>query len=202
MLEIDPLEDDVGGTVFRDVIMLVLAGFVVTVLLLLPHINPPAQAAKKSIDPPGNVMVEIRWPDELDTDVDLWVQAPGDTAVGYSNKGGSVFNLLRDDRGHLRDASSLNYEVSYSRGAPIGEYIVNLHLYNSRSEISEPFAVDVVVSVKRTERSSARQVVAGKAMLGAIGEEITVFRFKLDSNSELVPDSVHNVFLPLRAEKS
>ena len=191
-----------SGTVFRDVIMLVLAGFVVTVLLLLPHINPPAQAAKKFMDPPGNVMVEIRWPDELDTDVDLWVQAPGDTPVGYSNKGGSVFNLLRDDRGHLRDASNLNYEVSYSRGAPSGEYVVNLHLYNSRSGISEPFAVDVVVSVKRTERSSSRQIVAGKAMLGAIGDEITVFRFKLDSDSELVPGSVHNVFMPLRAEKS
>ena len=53
MLEIDPLEDDTGGTVFRDVIMLVLAGFVVTVLLLLPHINPPAQAAKESMDPLG-----------------------------------------------------------------------------------------------------------------------------------------------------
>ena len=48
MLEIDPLEDDTGGTVFRDVIMLVLAGFVVIVLLLLPHINPPAVAAKQS----------------------------------------------------------------------------------------------------------------------------------------------------------
>jgi len=59
MLEIDPLEEDTGGTAFRDVIMLVLAGFVVTVLLLLPHINPPAQAAKESMDPPGNVMVEI-----------------------------------------------------------------------------------------------------------------------------------------------
>jgi hypothetical protein len=202
MLEIDPLDDDTGGTVFRDVIMLVLAGFVVTVLLLLPHINPPAQAAKESMDPPGNVMVEIRWPDRLDTDVDLWVRAPGDKPVGYSNKGGSVFNLLRDDRGHLRDASNLNYEVSYSRGAPVGEYVVNLHLYNSRSDIVEPFAVDVIVSVKRTAATSARQVIAGKATLRRIGDEITAFRFKLDSEAELVPDSVHNVFLPLRAEKS
>ena len=202
MLEIDPLEDDTGGTVFRDVIMLVLAGFVVTVLLLLPHINPPAQAAKKSADLPGNVMVEIRWPDGLDTDVDLWVQAPGDTAVGYSNKGGGVFNLLRDDRGHLRDASNLNYEVSYSRGAPVGEYVVNLHLYNSRTEITAPISVDVVVSVKRAEKSSTRQIVAGKALLRHLGEEITVFRFKLDSETHLVPDSVHNVFTPLRAEKS
>ena len=202
MLEIDPLEDDTSGTVFRDVIMLVLLGFVVTVLLLLPHINPPAQAAKKSMDPPGNVMVEIRWPDGLDTDVDLWVQAPGDTAVGYSNKGGSVFNLLRDDRGHLRDASNLNYEVSYSRGVPVGEYVVNLHLYSSRSEITAPLVVDVVVSVKRMERSSSRQIVAGKAILHQVGDEITVFRFKLNSDAQLVPDSLHNIFLPLRAEKS
>ena len=80
MLEIDPIEEDTGGTVFRDVIMLVVAGFVVTVLLLLLHINPPAQAAKESIEPPGNVMVAIRWPDELDIDVDLCVQASADWA--------------------------------------------------------------------------------------------------------------------------
>ena len=202
MLEIDPLEDDTGGTVFRDVIMLVLVGFVVIVLLLLPHINPPAQAAKKTLDPPGDVMVEIRWPDTMDTDVDLWVRAPGDKPVGYSNKGGKIFNLLRDDRGHLQDASNLNYEVSYSRGVPVGEYVVNLHLYNSRSEISAPIPVHVVVSVRRTQTSNARQIITGKAMLRMIGDEITVFRFKLDSDGQLVADSVHNIFVPLRAEKS
>ncbi|MBT3628993.1 MAG: hypothetical protein HOA58_13680 [Rhodospirillaceae bacterium] len=202
MLEIDPLEDDSGGTVFRDVIMLVLAGFVVIVLLLLPHINPPAVAAKQSMDPPGNVMVEIRWPDELDSDVDLWVQAPGDTPVGYSNKGGNSFNLLRDDRGHLRDASNLNYEVSYSRGMPAGEYVINLHLYNSRSQITAPISVDVVVSVRRTPTAPARQIVSGKALLRQVGDEITAFRFKLDGKGHLVTDSVHNIFKPLRSEKS
>jgi len=61
MLEIDPLEDDAGGTVCRDVIMLVLAGFVVTVLLLLrisirplrPRKSPwtrPAMSWSKSVD--------------------------------------------------------------------------------------------------------------------------------------------------------
>ena len=202
MLEIDPLEDDSGGTVFRDVIMLVLAGFVVIVLLLLPHINPPAVAAKQSMDPPGNVMVEIRWPDELDSDVDLWVQAPGDTPVGYSNKGGNSFNLLSDDRGHLRDASNLNYEVSYSRGMPAGEYVINLHLYNSRSQITAPISVDVVVSVRRTPTAPARQIVSGKALLRQVGDEITAFRFKLDGKGHLVTDSVHNIFKPLRSEKS
>jgi hypothetical protein len=201
MLEIDPLEDDMGGTVFRDVIMLVLAGFVAIVLLLLPHINPPAQAAKQSMDPPGNVMVEMRWPDELDTEIDLWVLAPGDSPVGYSHKDGSAFNLLRDGRGHLRGASNLNYEVSYSRGAPAGKYVVNLHLYNSRSDILAPIPVDVVVSVRRSASTGAQQIVTSTVLLRRVGEEITVFHFKLDDNGQLVADSVHNIFKPLRAEK-
>ena len=91
---LDLLEDDDGGTVFRDVIMLALLGFIAIVLLLLPHLNPPAKA-EESVSAPGNVIIEIHWPEHLDADVDLWVEAPGDRPVGYSNKGGRIFNLLR-----------------------------------------------------------------------------------------------------------
>ena len=120
------------STVFRDVIMLALLGFVTIVILLLPHINPPT-VAEATTDPPGNVLVEVRWPDEFDSDVDLWVQAPGDLPVGYSNTGGDVFNLLRDDLGHSKDVTNVNYEVAYSRGTPAGEYTVNLHLYRNNA---------------------------------------------------------------------
>lgn len=109
MREIDFFDDDSGATVFRDVILLALAGFVTLVLLLLPHLNPKAKA-EQATQSPGNVIVELRWPDGLDADVDLWVQAPGDTPVGYSNKGGAIFNLLRDDLGHAADLTELNYE--------------------------------------------------------------------------------------------
>ena len=112
---------------FRDVIMLALCGFV-AIVLLLPHLNPPTTAATESITPPGNVIIEARWPDEMDTDVDLWVEAPGDSPVGYSNKGGAYFNLLPDDFGHLSGAAEINYEVSYSRGISSGEFTVNVHL--------------------------------------------------------------------------
>jgi hypothetical protein len=78
MLELEGFDGDESGTVFRDVIMLALAGFIAMVLLLLPHLNPPGEAAEENTQPPGNVIVEVRWPDELDSDVDLWVQAPGD----------------------------------------------------------------------------------------------------------------------------
>jgi hypothetical protein len=194
-------EEDEVGTVFRDVIMLALAGFVAMVILLLPHINPRGEQAKETTQPPGNVIVEVRWPDELDTDVDLWVEAPGDVPVGYSNKGGTIFNLLRDDLGKRADATGLNYEVSYSRGIPAGEYTVNLHLYRNAAGVL-PVPVTVVTSVKKSGKESSRQVLASNLELAREGEELTVFRFRLNEDGDLVPGSVHSLQRKLRAWRS
>ena len=40
---LDPLDLDSSDTVFRDVIMLALAGFVAIVIILLPHLNAPGK---------------------------------------------------------------------------------------------------------------------------------------------------------------
>jgi hypothetical protein len=195
---LDPLDhDDDGGTVFRDVIMLALAGFMAMVLLLLPHLNPPGEAAKADTKPPGNVIIEATWPKELDTDVDLWVMAPGDRPVGYANKSGLIFNLLRDDLGHRSDVSGINYEVAYSRGMPAGEYVVNLHLYRNISGVL-PIPVTVVASVKPSENDSAQQILASEVELTREGQELTVFRFELDESGRLVPGSVHSLHYALR----
>jgi hypothetical protein len=197
MQGLDPFEDDAGGTVFRDVVMLALAGFVVLVIMLLPHLNPPGARTADAMTPPGNVIVETRWPDAIDADVDLWVQAPGDVPVGYSNKGGAVFNLLRDDLGSRADVTGLNYETSYSRGILPGEYTVNLHLYRNPSR-AYPVPVTVVTSVKRGADQAARQVLASKVLLVREGEELTVFRFRLSDAGALVAGSVHSLDKPLR----
>ena len=151
-----------------------------------------------SADPPGNVIVELRWPDALDSDVDLWVQAPGDVPVGYSNKGGAVFNLLRDDLGKRMDATGMNYEVSYSRGIIPGEYTINAHLYRNPSRRS-PVPLTVVTSVKNQDGGAARQILARKFDLDHTGEEATAFRFRLDAEGRLVQGSVSKIFKPLRA---
>jgi hypothetical protein len=195
---LDPHEDDAADTVFRDVVMLALAGFVVLVIMLLPHLNPPGARTADDTVPPGNVLVEVRWPDEIDADVDLWVQAPGDVPVGYSNKGGAVFNLLRDDLGSRSDVTGLNYETSYSRGMLPGEYTVNLHLYRNASRVY-PVPVTVVTSVKRSADHAARQLLASKALLVREGEELTVYRFRLNATGALVAGSVHSLDKPLRA---
>ena len=54
MREIELFDDESGATVFRDVIMLALVGFVTLVLLLLPHLNPRA-TAEDSIHSPGTL---------------------------------------------------------------------------------------------------------------------------------------------------
>ncbi len=198
MQGLDPFEGDQGhDTVFRDVIFLALAGFVAVVLLLLPHVHPPKEA-EAAIRSPGNVIVEIRWPDEIDADIDLWVQAPGDTPVGYSNKGGTIFNLLRDDLGQRGDSTELNYEISYSRGVPAGEYTVNVHLYrNSGAYVSIPVTISVSVKAKTSE--SARRLLATKLLLENEGEERTAFRFSLDHKGRLMRESVHDLPKPLRS---
>ncbi len=189
-------DDNDDGTVFSDVIMLALLGFVTIVILLLPHLNPPTQAAETA-RPPGNVFVELRWPDEIDADVDLWVEAPGDVPVGYSNKGGRIFNLLRDDLGQLGDATDLNYEVAFSRGIPAGEYTVNLHLYRDGAG-HLPVSAVVVISVKADADGAMRRIAMERVDLVRVGQELTVLRFSLDQSGNLVAGSIHRLQRGLR----
>ena len=196
------LDDEAGDDsdiVFRDLILLMLTGFVTVAVLMLAHVNPKAQAAvTKDSEPPGNVMVEANWPPDQDADVDLWVQAPGDVPVGYSNKGGAVFNLLRDDLGQQLDLSGLNYESSYARGIVPGEYTVNVHLYRNRAGVAL-VPVTVVVSTKARSADPSRQVLMTKLELDHEGQERTVFRFKLDENGQVVAGSVNSLQRPLRS---
>jgi hypothetical protein len=197
---LDQFGEDDSGTVFRDTIMLALAGFVSVVILLLPFINPQAKQTDDDGKSPGSVVIEVQWADGLDADVDLWVQAPGDVPVGYSNKGGAIFNQLRDDLGKISDVTDLNYEVSFSRGVPAGEYTVNLHMYRGLG-VTYPIPVKVVASVKKTPAAPTKQILVSTVELRREGQETTVFRFRLDERGDLAPGSVHSLYRELRAAK-
>jgi hypothetical protein len=158
-------DDSAGEVVFRDMILLTLGALFVVAALMFPHLRPEARKAEAAdVQAAGDVIVELSWPDGLDADVDLWAQAPGDLAVGYSNKGAAVFTLLRDDLGHQVDLSGRNHEVSYARGIVPGEYTVNAHLYRNRSPEAE-VPLTAVVTVKEGKAGIARQVLMSKAGL-------------------------------------
>ena len=82
MQELDELDDDAWGTVFRDVILLALIGFVAMVVILLPHVVP-AKKQTEDQKAPGNIVVEMHWPSNMPVDVDLWVKAPNESPVGF-----------------------------------------------------------------------------------------------------------------------
>ncbi len=194
MRELDYLDDDPWGTVFRDVITLALLGFVAMVIMLLPHITKKKQESEEH-KAPGNVIVEIHWPSGMPVDVDLWVKAPNDDPVGFWNQGGPTFNLLRDDLGTEGDATNENYEITYSRGIPAGEYIVNVHMYGSVVPTGG-VPVNVVVSVKRPLEDT-QQILKTDVLLTYHNQEETAFRFRLTSEGNLVPDSVSTLRRPL-----
>jgi len=194
MNDLDPVAEG-DATVFRDVLMLTLLGFVTIVVLLLPHLNPPE--AKATAQPAGNVVVEARWTDGLRSDVDLWVKGPGDRPVGYSRKNGALFDLLRDDLGTNRDLTDLNYEFAFTRGAPAGEYIVNLHLYAIKGE-PLPIDVSVVISLRVAASGMLKEIASRQVALTREGEEVTVLRFRLDEHGALLAGSLNQLPKRLR----
>lgn len=184
------------STAFKDFLFLCVLGFIAMIVWLLPWINPPKDDDKA--EPPGNVVVAIAW-GSGDFDVDLWVTGPGEPRpIGYSNRAGKLFNLLRDDLGG--PDTGLNYENAYSRGIVAGEYIINLHAY--RVSVL-PQKVSVEISLNTGKPGKGMTPVATTSLtLTANGQERTALRFKLDKDGKLVAGSMNAVFRPLRAAQA
>ena len=73
--EFNSLEEEQSDTVFRDVTLLALSGFVAIVLLLLPWLNLKTRNEIVK-EPVGSVIFELFWADDIDADLDLWVKGP------------------------------------------------------------------------------------------------------------------------------
>ena len=182
------------SNIWRDFTLLLVMAFFVMVIWMLPHLNPPAQEERE--EPPGNLIVHIAWP-EGNTDVDLWLDAPGGgRPVGYSNKSGVVWNLLRDDTGTTGDPLDLNFENAYTRGIPPGEYIFNLHCYSCPVS---PVPIMMEIKIKSPDGDKgSKPLLVVKVELARQGEEITAVRFKLDQSHNIIEGTMNHFYEPLR----
>ncbi len=169
---------------------------IIFVFFLLP--KSPSEAESYEQVPPGSVVVQAEWTPGIDVDVDLWTKAPDDVPVGYSNKGGLYFNLLRDDvgTGSGTDVTPLNMEYSFTRGRPAGEYIVNLHYFSSHGRGVDPVPVHVEIRVMLPNKKYAL-LFSRDVILERPGQEITVQRFTLDERGNLISQSL--IPKPLRS---
>ena len=181
---------------FRDMLFLLVFAYLVIGAVALAHVRKKAEDVTGAT-PPGSLIVDIHWDDKIDADVDLWVQAPGDVPVGYSNKSGIIFNLLRDDLGHSGDPVSMNYEIAYGRGLWPGEYTVNAHLYRS-ADGHYPVPVTAKVSVRGPD-GEVTNILRSVVQLDHVGQETTIYRFQLDDKGHLVQGSLNRLHKDLRS---
>lgn len=177
------------ATVFIDALLIMLLVFV-----LLPHKPSVAEADDTRA---GDLVVEISWPDCQASDVDLWVQSPGDKPVGYSRLRGKHFSLLRDDLGAT--VSCNRSELAASRELVDGEWVVNVHLYTDRAQ-AVPFPVNVSIWYRRGAQPGLGRtsIWSGNVTLQSYGQEVTAVRWKM-FNGGLVPGSIHHTQTALRS---
>ena len=180
---------------FRDMLFLLVFAYLVISAVALAYVSKNKDETKGAAAP-GNVIVEMNWPANIDADVDLWVQGPGDVPVGYSDKSGMIFNLLRDDLGHSGDPNSMNYEVAYGRGHWAGEYVVNAMLYRSHDH-KFPVPAHLRVSLQ-DGKGQVQEILQSDVKLAFEGQETTAFRFKLDGKGAFEPGSMNRIHKNLR----
>ena len=179
-------------TTFRDVTLSLALVF--AVVFLLPHRPEEAKKTESETRSPGTVTGEIVWPDDMNVDIDLWFRGPDGVAVGFNNLGSPTANLLRDDLGRSWDFLPINHEIIATRGAPPGEYQFNVHYY--RGDVS-PVPVLFTVTKRGPHEYARQEIVSKRVELKFMTQEITVVRFMLDKNGNVVVGSVGNIHRPI-----
>jgi hypothetical protein len=176
---------------YRDLLFNMILGLVMFLGIFMLLVNVEKSKEDEATEPPGNLQAMIMWP-EGQTDIDLWVYGPGEKRpIGYSNKTGANWSLLRDDLGNINDTMPANVENAYSRAVAPGRYYFNLHAY---SGITYPQTVHFELSV--LVNGASRKLLSTKVTLVRKGQEVTAVSVEIDKNGNLVGEPSF-VFFPM-----
>ena len=173
---------------FTDLLFNTLLGFTLLFFISIIFMNPIAKLG--NINYKAEYIITVIWPENQPDDIDLWVQDPYHETVSYLRKEAGWLNLDRADRGDLNDTvmingekvvHPINQEVVTIRGIISGEYIVNLHYYQSQSQ--QPVKANVKIE---KVNPVLRLVFIDQVTLDQVDDEKTVLRFELDGNGDIV----------------
>ena len=178
---------------YIDLLFALVVGFMAMACLAVVAKTTPQEAGTKV----GDLTIEMQWPMGSESDMDLWVRSPGDKPIGYSRKTGKVCDLIRDDLGALHDAASRALEMVACRKAPAGEYVVNAHAYAFLEKAAIP--VRITVRRQRPGQNATETLLTKTTTIDHNGQEVTIARFTLNPDGDLVPGSVNNLFKELRS---
>jgi len=173
---------------FTDLLFNALLGFTLLFFISILFMNPIAKLG--NINYKAEYIITVSWPEDQPDDIDLWVEDPLGERVSYLQKEAGWLHLDRDDQGNINDTvmingrevvHPINQEVVTIRGILSGEYVVNLHYYQSHS--NKP--VKASIKVEKVN-PLLRLVYIGQLTLDKVDDEKTALRFELDNKGELV----------------
>lgn len=195
----DDVTEEFNGIAYRDILMNTILGLVCIVGIVVLLISVKQKLADQQAQPPGNLMVHIVW--SPDDDVDLWLDGPDEPRpIGYSNKGGALWNLLRDDLGYASPLK-IHFEDAYTRGIKAGEYRINVMCYRC-STVPVEVKVEVSLNPGTNGKEPLKTLVTTSVVLSEQGQEKTAIDFVLNEDKEIAPGSENNVFQQLRSAES
>jgi|TARA_R110000824_G_scaffold10866_1_gene47578 hypothetical protein len=172
---------------FLDLLFNTLLCFAALFALSFLLINPSKK--DKNVEVKAEFIITVTWPDELNNDVDTYVEDPQGRLVAFMRREEGLMHLDRDDVGRFNDLLTTpfgdveykeNREVVTLRGSIPGEYVVNVHMYTRRSkEIETPVTIQL-------DKINPFQIITVKnVILHDTGEESTAFRFVIDQHGDV-----------------
>ena len=172
---------------FVDLLFNVLIGFVFLFIVSFLLINPIAKRA--DIEVKAEFLITVMWPDNLEDDVDTYVEDPAGNLVWFRSREPGLMHLDRDDLGKRNDEVTTaagtilfpeNREIVTLRGIVPGEYVVNVHMYFKVGE--EPVPVTIQIDKINPYSVVLRETIELKNK----GDEVTVARFSVKSNGDVI----------------
>jgi hypothetical protein len=186
----------VNHIIYRDAITLILVILIASVALMLNYLADASTETSGEMDSPGSIVAAVHW-DAGNIDVDMWLLGPNETTpVFFSNRGGINWDLLRDDLGQVNDSGDLNYENAFTRGAPEGEYIINLVCYKCTAQYL-PVHAHLQVQERVSEGAALAVVADVDVTLVRHGQEITAIRFLVGPDGRVIRDSISTIYFPM-----
>lgn len=172
---------------FLDLLFNTLLCFAALFALSFILMNPSKQ--DKNVEVKAEFIITVTWPDELNNDVDTYVEDPQGRLVAFMRREEGLMHLDRDDVGRFNDLLTTpfgdveykeNREVVTLRGSIPGEYVVNVHMYTRRSkEIETPVTIQL-------DKINPFQIITVKnVILHDTGDEKTSFRFVVDQHGDV-----------------
>lgn len=179
---------------FTDLLFNSLLAFTLLFLITIVFLNPPTKDG--IVDPKAEFIITVKWDDGSADDIDVWVEDPKGNLVWFRNPEVGLLHLDRDDRGLQNDSilvdgkevvNPLNQEVVTIRGNVPGQYIVNIHYYDSKT------SRQANVEVRAVKVNPHLQVMFYKTIvLKEKGDEKTALRFTINEDGTV--ENINTLF--------